>query len=57
MANRKKRNLAILSVLILLILPLYFLNLKMEEALALKEAKKGIRAPAVEDARKMNMRE
>lgn len=57
MSHRKKRNFAILCVLVVLILPLYFLNSKMEESLAKKEAKKGVRSPAVEDARFMDMRE
>ncbi|MFT6071186.1 MAG: hypothetical protein ACJAT2_001458 [Bacteriovoracaceae bacterium] len=57
MDNRKKRNLAILSVVIVLVLPLYFMTIKMEESLARKEALKGARTPAVEDRRFMNMRE
>lgn len=46
---RKKRNMAIAAVLVLLILPLYFLTIKMEQDLAKQESfKKAQRYPAVQ---------
>ncbi len=51
MSSRKKRNMAIGAVLVLLILPLYFLSIKMEQDLAEKEYQKNAqRRPAVQDA-------
>jgi len=58
MSARKKRNMAIAAVLVLLILPLYFLSIKMEQDLAEKEnLKNAQRRPAVQDAAVMTRKE
>jgi hypothetical protein len=57
MSPRKKRNLAIMCVVFVIVLPLYFISIRIEQNLAKKEAARGLRSPAVEDARIMDMRE
>ena len=58
MSERKKKNMAIAAVLVLLILPLYFLSIKMEQELAEKERiKNAQRHPAVQDISVMTSKE